>query len=172
MLISTPIQSQVSSQSSEDSIEESDKRSTPKRLRSMNDIYDNTKEIEVEEELLFLGVKELATYNEASKERPWKDAMKIEMEDNERNNTWKLVEMRSGHKPIGLKWVYKLKKNTQGEVVKHKERLVAKGYVQKQGIDSEEVFAPVTGIETVRLLLALEAKYSWEVHHLVVLHNI
>ena len=56
--------------------------------------------------------------------------------------------------------------------MKHKERLVAKGYVQKQGIDSEEVFAPVTGIETVRLLLALEAKYSWEVHHLVVLHNI
>ena len=51
-------------------------------------------------------------------------------------------------------------------VMKHKERLVAKGYVQKQGIDSEVVFALVTRIEMVRLLLALEAENSWEVHHL------
>ena len=51
-------------------------------------------------------------------------------------------------------------------VMKNKERRVAKGYVQKQGIDSEVVFAPVTRIEIVRLLLALEAKNSWEVHHL------
>ena len=90
ILISTPIQSPVSSQSSEDNIEESDKSSTPKRLSSMNDICGNTKKIEVEEELLFLGVEEPDTYNLASKESPWKDAMKIEMEDIERNNTRKL----------------------------------------------------------------------------------
>ena len=53
----------------------------------MNDICDNTKKIEVEEELLFLGVEEPDTYNLASNESPWKDAMKIEMEDIERNNT-------------------------------------------------------------------------------------
>lgn len=41
-----------------------------------------------------------------------------------------------------------------------------KGYVQKQGVDFEEVFAPVTRLETVRLLLALEARNEWEVHHL------
>ena len=51
-------------------------------------------------------------------------------------------------------------------VMKHKDKLVAKGYVQKQGIDSEVVFALVTRIEMVRLLLALEAENSWEVHHL------
>lgn len=50
--------------------------------------------------------------------------------------------------------------------MKHKARLVAKGYVQEKGVDFDEVFAPVTRLETVRLLLALAAKNSWEVHHL------
>jgi hypothetical protein len=76
------------------------------------------------------------------------------------------VKLPAGHKPIGLKWVFKLKKNVEGEVVKYKARLVAKGYVQKQGIDYEEVFAPVARLETVRLILAMAANRGWEVHHL------
>jgi hypothetical protein len=51
-------------------------------------------------------------------------------------------------------------------VVKYKARLVAKGYVQKKGIDYEEVFAPVARLETVRLILAMAANRGWEVHHL------
>lgn len=51
-------------------------------------------------------------------------------------------------------------------MTKHKAHLVAKGYVQCQGIDYEEVFAPVTRLEMVRLLLELAAKQDWEVHHL------
>lgn len=74
--------------------------------------------------------------------------------------------MPPGHKGVGLKWVYKLKRDTNGKIIKHKARLVARGYVQKQGIDYEEVFTPVTRLETVRVLLALAAKKGWEVHHL------
>ena len=92
--------------------------------------------------------------------------MASEIDVIEKNKTWQLVELSSGHKAIGLKWVYKLKCDSSGEVIKHKARLVAKGYVQKQGIDYEEVFAPVTRLETVRLLLALTAKNGWPVHHL------
>lgn len=51
-------------------------------------------------------------------------------------------------------------------MIKHKARLVAKGYVQEHGIDYDEVFAPVTRMEIVRLLLALAAKNMWQVHHL------
>ena len=50
--------------------------------------------------------------------------------------------------------------------MKHKARLVAKGYIQKQGVDFEEVFAPVARLESVRLLLAIAAHCSWEVHHM------
>lgn len=86
--------------------------------------------------------------------------MKNEIDSIEKYNTWILTELPHGHKAIGLKWVSKIKKDMNGEVVKHKAWLVAKGYVQRQGIDYEEVFAPVTRMETVRLLLALSAKYG------------
>lgn len=65
-----------------------------------------------------------------------------------------------------MKWVFKLKRDADGNVVKHKARLVAKGYVQKQGVDYEEVFAPVARLDTVKLLLAMAANWGWEVHHL------
>jgi hypothetical protein len=67
------------------------------------------------------------------------------------------------HKAIGLKWVFKVKRDPAGNIVKHKARLVAKGYVQQQGVDYEEVFAPVARMETVRVLLALAAQGNWEV---------
>ncbi|XP_074373444.1 uncharacterized protein LOC141713768 [Apium graveolens] len=53
-----------------------------------------------------------------------------------------------------------------GEITKHKARLVAKGYAQRQELEYEEVFAPVTRLETVCLILSLAAKNDWEVHHL------
>jgi hypothetical protein len=77
-----------------------------------------------------------------------------------------LSDLPPNQKPIGLKWVYKLKKNSNGVVTKHKARLVAKGYVQTQGIDFEEVFAPVARLDTIGLILAMEANKGWEVHHL------
>lgn len=92
--------------------------------------------------------------------------MDYEIEAIEKNGTWALTDLPSGHRAINLKWVYKVKRDTRGEIIKHKARLVAKGYVQQYGIDFEVVFAPVTRLETVRLLLALEAKNEWEVHHL------
>lgn len=50
--------------------------------------------------------------------------------------------------------------------MKYKAKLVVKGYVQEQGVDFDEIFAPITRLETVRLLLALFVKNNWEVHHL------
>lgn len=144
-----PIQSDASSQSHEDSSEGSGSSSTPKWYRLISDVYANTEEIELKVELLLLGVEKPATYKHAVKEKPWEEAIKSEIDSIERNNTWKLMELPSGHKPIRLKWLYKLKMNTDGEIVKYKVRLVAKGYVQRQGVDFEEVYAPVTGMETV-----------------------
>ena len=69
-------------------------------------------------------------------------------------------------KPIGLRWVFKLKKNSNGEIARYKARLVAKGYVQKVGIDYDVVFSPVARMDIVRMLIALAALNSWFVHHL------
>jgi len=107
-----------------------------------------------------------SSYQEAVGDAEWVAAMDSDMQSINKNQTWELVKLPAGHKPIGLKWVYKLKRNEDGEVVKHKARLVAKGYVQKQGIDFEEVFAPVARLDTVRLILALATNRGWQVHHL------
>ncbi|GJZ80177.1 zinc finger, CCHC-type containing protein [Tanacetum coccineum] len=106
------------------------------------------------------------TYQEAKDKSDWVNAMKEELSSIERNNTWKLVELPKGRKAIGLKWVYKVKRDPNGRILKYKARIVAKGYVQKQGIDYDEVFAPVARIETVRVILALAGSSGWWVHHL------
>jgi hypothetical protein len=69
--------------------------------------------------------------SQAEQEASWRHAMDEEIKSIQDNKTWKLVNLPEGQRPVGLKWVYKLKKDANGEVVKHKDRLVAKGYVQK-----------------------------------------
>jgi hypothetical protein len=59
---------------------------------------------------------------------------------------------------IGLKWVFKLKKDASGVIMKHKARLVVKRYVEQAGVDFDEVYAPVARLDSVRLLLALAAQ--------------
>ncbi|GJT07984.1 putative reverse transcriptase, RNA-dependent DNA polymerase [Tanacetum coccineum] len=59
-----------------------------------------------------------------------------------------------GKRAIGTKWVYRNKKDERGIVVRNKARLVAQGYTQEEGIDYDEVFAPVARIEAIRLFLA------------------
>jgi hypothetical protein len=139
------------------------------RFINLDDIYDDTSEVELVDsdvEALLVEADEPTSYVEAAAHQEWKDAMDKEMQSIERNNTWELVKLPVGKKPIGLKWVFKLKRNSNGEVVKYKARLVAKGYVQKYGIDFEEVFAPVARLDTVRVLLAFAANNGWKVHHL------
>nr|GEW71125.1 hypothetical protein [Tanacetum cinerariifolium] len=69
-------------------------------------------------------------------------------------NVWILVDCPKGIRPIGTKWVLKNKKDERGIVIRNKVRLVAQGHTQEEGIDYEEVFAPVARIEAIRLFLA------------------
>ena len=76
------------------------------------------------------------------------------------------MELPPGQRAIGLKWVYKVKRDKHGNIIRHMARLVAKGYVQRAGVDFDEVFAPVARLDSVRALLAVAAHEGWEVHHL------
>ncbi|GKA47809.1 putative ribonuclease H-like domain-containing protein, partial [Tanacetum coccineum] len=67
---------------------------------------------------------------------------------------WTLVKLPNGKWAIGTKWVFRNKKDERGIVIKNKARLVAQGYTQEEGIDYDEVFAPVARIEAIRLFLA------------------
>ena len=92
--------------------------------------------------------------------------MDDEIKPIEKNDTFELTTLPKGYKPIGVKWVYKIKKNAKGEVKKYKARLVSKGYSQEAGIDYDEVFAPVARLETVRLIISLAAQNRWKIHQM------
>ena len=118
------------------------------------------------EKLLMVINNEPWDFNEAKELEVWVDACRNEIFSIEKNNTWILFDLPEGFKAIGLKWVFKIMRNADGSISKYKARLVAKGYVQRNGIDYDEVFAHVARIETIRLVIALAASYGWEIHHL------
>jgi hypothetical protein len=75
--------------------------------------------------------------------------MQSEMDAVEKNHTWELADLPHGHSEITLKWVFKLKRDGAGAIVKHKARLVARGFMQRKGIDFDDTFAPVARMESV-----------------------
>nr|GFB73684.1 hypothetical protein [Tanacetum cinerariifolium] len=84
----------------------------------------------------------------------WVEAMQEELLQFKIQNIWTLVDCPKGVRPIGTKWVLKNKKDERGIVVRNKARLVAQGHTQEEGVDYDEVFAPVAIIEAIRLFLA------------------
>ena len=76
------------------------------------------------------------------------------------------AKLPDGHRPITLKWVFKLKKDELGSVIKHKARLVARGFVPQEGIDYDDAFAPMVRMESAHVLLMLVAQEGWQVHHM------
>nr|GEZ44076.1 retrovirus-related Pol polyprotein from transposon TNT 1-94 [Tanacetum cinerariifolium] len=128
-------------------------------MRSLQDIYNNTTEMHL---VCLLADNEDITFEEAIRNKKWKEAMDEDISAIEKNKTWEMDELPKGHKPIGVKWVYKNKMNATGEIQRYKARLVAKGYRQKAGIDYDEIFAPVARMETIILLVSQAAQNGWK----------
>ena len=62
---------------------------------------------------------------------------------------------------VGCKWVFKIKRDSNGNIAKYNARLVAKGYLQQYGLDYAETFSPVVKLATVRIVLALAVQFGW-----------
>ena len=78
------------------------------------------------------------------------------------NQTWELVDLPGGKKPVGCRWVYTIKYNSDGSLERYKARLVARGYTQTYGLDYKENFAPVAKMNTVRVLISIAVNLDWE----------
>nr|GFA44743.1 retrovirus-related Pol polyprotein from transposon TNT 1-94 [Tanacetum cinerariifolium] len=102
----------------------------------------------------FITHVEPKNYKEALKHSCWIEAMQDELHEFKRLDVWVLVLALDNILIIPLKWIFKIKLDEYGEVLKNKARLVAKGYRQEIGIDFEESFAPVARLEAIRLFIA------------------
>ena len=115
-----------------------------------------------------VGAEEDPTTVKEAKDREdwpeWRTAMDSEMLQLEKRGTFKLVELPPDRSAIASKWVYRLKKDHIGEIIKHKARVVAKGCSQIPGLDFLETFAPVMRLETFRLLIAIGTELGLVVH--------
>jgi hypothetical protein len=96
----------------------------------------------------------------------WLEAMEDEIKSMSTNRTWDLEEIPKGAKTIGCKWVYKIKYDSKGNIEKYKGRLVAKGYTQREGIDYNETFSPVSCKDSFRIIMALVANFDLELHQM------
>ncbi|GJY96571.1 putative ribonuclease H-like domain-containing protein [Tanacetum coccineum] len=103
---------------------------------------------------------------QALEDPSWVDAMQEEMQQFKFQNVWVLVDFPEGKYTIGTKWILKNKRDAKGIVVRNKARLIAQGHRQEEGIDYDEVFAPVARIKAIRLFLAFASYLGFMVYQM------
>jgi len=96
----------------------------------------------------------------------WMAAMEDDFASMKKNGVWDLVVLPAGCKTVGCKWVFKTKRNANGEEERYKARLDAKGYNQREGIDFKETFSPVSTKDSFRVVMALVAHLDLELHQM------
>ena len=97
---------------------------------------------------------------QSSNSHKWIDAMKDEMKSMEDNGVWDFVEFPKGSNPVGCKWIFKTKKDPNGNVERYKACLVAKGFTQKEDIDYKETFSSISTKDSFRTIMALVAHFD------------
>nr|GEU35294.1 copia protein [Tanacetum cinerariifolium] len=104
--------------------------------------------------------------HQALKDPSWIEAMQEELFKFNMQKVWVLVDLSKGKRAIGLKWVFRNKKDERGIVIRNKPHLVSQGHTQEEGIDYEEVFASVARIEAIRLFLAYASFMGFMVYQM------
>ena len=96
----------------------------------------------------------------------WLAAMNDELDSLKEMKTWRIAPRPTERKVVGCKWVFRHKMDGEGRIVRFKARLVAKGYSQQPGLDFTDTYAPVTRLESIRLLLGIAAQNDWEIRQI------
>ncbi|KAI5336561.1 hypothetical protein L3X38_015829 [Prunus dulcis] len=105
-------------------------------------------------------------FSEATKHLEWRDAMTEKINALLRNHTWSLVPSSPSQNLIGCKWVFRIKRHSDGYIERYKARLVVKGFHQRPGIDYDETFNPIVKPATIRTILSLAISHGWSLRQL------
>ena len=138
----------------------------PRKTRSQTSSASFASDSALFEHCFMLIGSDPQTYQKSCNDPRWISTMEEEFQSLQENKTWELVPLPPKRKLVQCKWVFRTKLATNGSDLKHKARLVAKGYSQVHGVDYIETFAPVSKMDSIRLVLAMEASKGWQVHHM------
>jgi hypothetical protein len=103
------------------------------------------------------------------KTKGWQEAIKKEIDSILNNHTWELVNRPTDKRVITAKWIFRTKKGPNGELIKLKARICARGFQQTEGVDFTEIFALVVRWSTIKTILALATKRKWKMKHIDVI---
>jgi hypothetical protein len=92
-------------------------------------------------------------FAKSSEDKHWINAMKEELNQIEKNETWELGPRPKYKNVIGTKWVFRNKLDEDGKTIRNKARLLCKGYAEVEGIDFEKTFSPVVRLESITFFL-------------------
>jgi hypothetical protein len=107
---------------------------------------------------------EPSSFEEATGQQVWKDAMMEEYQSIMKNDVWDIVPRPEGKSVVTSKWIYKIKHAADGSIEKYKVRFVVRGFSQKEGVDYEETFALVTRYTSIRAVISLASIMGWRIH--------
>ena len=114
----------------------------------------------------YLSQVEPTKVEEALQDESWVEAMHDELLQFQMNDVWTLVPRQEGEYIIGTKWIFCNKTDEEGNVIRNKAHLVAQGYLQMEGVDCDETFAPVAHIESIRILLVLACHLKFKLYQM------
>lgn len=96
----------------------------------------------------------------------WRQACSAEFDALLHNGTWTLVPRGSAKKLVGFKWLFRIKRNLDGNIDRYKARLVAKGFTQTPGLDFREIFSPIVKPQTIKVALTIALACGWTMHQM------
>ena len=103
-------------------------------------------------------------FNDANRYEAWHSAMREEIQALRANKTWTLVSFHPSMNVVGSRWVYKIKRKSDGNVERYKAHLVTRSFTQQEGIDYSKTFSPIIKQATIRLIFAIVVPCGWKIH--------
>ena len=134
--------------------------------RAKNNIHKPLQKLNLHAQMHHPSDFEPTTVTQALKDPNWRKAMSEECDALVKNGTWELVQPDTSTNIIGCKWIFRIKRNSDGTIDRYKARLVAKGFNQRPSVDYFGTFSPVIKPTTVRLVLNIAISHGWSLRQL------
>lgn len=120
-----------------------------------NNIHKPVKKLNLHTQLAKIEEVESSIVLQAMKEPQWRKAMSYEFTALVKNGTWELIPLSPKYNFVGCKWIFWIKRKSDGSLDRYKARLVAKGFHQRPGVNFHDTFSPVVKRTTVWIILSI-----------------